>query len=222
MQHTRLPCPSPIPGGCSNSCPSKSVMPSNHLILCRPLLLLPSNFPISRVFSSEFLHIRWPNYWSFRFSISPSNEYSGLISFKVNWLDLLAVQRSPLLLHLTSKASILQHTDFFMVQLSRPYMTTGKTIALILWSFVSKVMSLLFNMLSRLVIAFLPRSKHLLIPWLQTPSAVILEPRKIKVCHCFHCSHIYLPWSDGTGYHDLIFFEFWVLNQFFHSPLSPS
>ena len=158
--------------------PFESVMTSNHLILYHPLLL-PSVFPSIRVFSSKSIHcIRQPKYWSF--SISPSNEYSGLISFKVNWLYLLAVQRSSLLQHLSSKASVLWHTDFFMVQLSRPYMTTGKTIALTLWTFVSKVMSLLFNMLSRLVIDFLPRSKHLLIPWLQTLSAVILEHPKIK------------------------------------------
>ena len=147
----------------------ESVMPSNHLILCRPLLLLPSVFPSIRVFSNEsVLHIRWPKYWSFSVSISPYNEYSGLISFRMDWLDLLAVQWTlkSLLQHYTSKASILQCSAFFMVQHSHPYMTTGKTIALTRWTFVSKVMSLLFNMLSRLVIAFLPRSKHLLISWL--------------------------------------------------------
>ena len=166
-------------------------MPSNHLILCCPLLLT-SVFPIIRVFSNEsVLHIRWPEYWSFSFSISPSNEYSGLISFRVDWLDLLAVQGTlkSLLQHHSSKASILRCSAFFIVQLSHPYMTTGKTIALTRWTFVGKVMSLLFNMLSRLVITFLPRSKHLLISWLQSPSAVILEPRKI-VSHCFP---IYLP-----------------------------
>ena len=155
------------------------VMPSNHLILCHPLLLLPSIFPSIRVFSNEsFLPIRWPKYWSFSFSISPSNEYSGLISFRMYWLDLLAVQGTlkSLLQHHRSKASVLQCSAFFIVQLSHPYMTTGKTIALTRWTFVSRVMSLLFNMLSRLVIAFLPRSKHLLISWLQSPSAVILEP----------------------------------------------
>ena len=154
-------------------------MPSNHLILCHPLLLLPSIFPSIRVFSNEsFLPIRWPKYWSFSFSISPSNEYSGLISFRMYWLDLLAVQGTlkSLLQHHRSKASVLQCSAFFIVQLSHPYMTTGKTIALTRWTFVSRVMSLLFNMLSRLVIAFLPRSKHLLISWLQSPSAVILEP----------------------------------------------
>ena len=147
----------------------ESVMSSSHLILCRPLLLLPSVFPSIRVFSNEsVLHIRWPKYWSFSVSISPFNEYSGLISFRMDWLDLLAVQWTlkSLLQHYTSKASILQCSAFFMVQHSHPYMTTGKTIALTRWTFVSKVMSLLFNMLSRLVIAFLPRSKHLLISWL--------------------------------------------------------
>src|SRR5574341_1339543 len=158
-------------------------MPSSHLILCRPLLLLPSIFPSIRVFSSEsVLRIRWPKYWSFSFSISPSNEYSGLISFQMDWLDLLAVQGtlSSLLQHHCSKASILQHSAFFTVQLSHPYMTTGKTIALTRQTYVGKVMSLLLNMLSRLVITFLPTSERLLIYWLQSPSAVILEPRKIK------------------------------------------
>ena len=158
----------------------ESVMPSNHLILCRPLLLLPSIFPSIRVFSNESaLRIRWPKYWSFSFSISPSNEHPGLISFKMDWLDLLAVQETlkSLLQHHSSKASILRHSAFFTVQLSHQY---GKTIALTRWTFVGKVMSLLFNMLSRLVITFLPRSKRLLISWLQSPSAVILEPRKIK------------------------------------------
>ena len=145
------------------------VMPSKHLIFCRPLLLLTSIFPSIRVFSSEsVLHIRLPKYWSFSFSISPSNEYSGLIFFRMDWLDLLAVQGTlkSLLQHHSSKASHLQRSDFFTVQLSHPYMTTGKTIALTRWTFVSKVMSLLFNMLSRLVIIFLPRSKRLLISWL--------------------------------------------------------
>ena len=158
------------------------VMPSNHLILCHPLLP-PSIFPSSRVFFNEsVLPIRWPKYLSFSFSISPSNEYSGLISFKMDWLDLLAVQGTlkSLLQHHSPKASILRHSAFFIVQLSQPYMTTGKNTALTRWTFVGKVMSLLFNMLSRLAIAFLPRSKHLLISWLQLPSAVILEPQKIK------------------------------------------
>ena len=154
-----------------------------HLILCRPLLLPPSILPSIRVFSNEsVLCIRWPRYWSFSFSISPSNEYSGLISFRMDWLDLPAVQGTlkSLLQHQSSTASIFQCSAFFMIQLSHPYMTTGKTIALTRWTFVGKVISLLFNMLSRLVIAFLPRSKHLLISWLQSPSAVILEPPKIK------------------------------------------
>ena len=161
----------------------ESVIPSNHLILCCPLLLLPSIFPSIRVFSSESaLCIRWPKYGSFRFNISPSNEHPGLISFRMDWLDLLAVQGTlkSLLQHHSSKASILQRSAFFIVQLSHPYMTTGKTTALTRWTCVDKVMCLLFNMLSRLVITFLPRSKHLLISWLQSPSAVILKPRKIK------------------------------------------
>ena len=157
----------------------KSVMPFNHLILCHPLLLLPSIFPSSRVFFNELvLCIRWPKYWSFSFSISPSNEYLGLISFRMDWLDLLGVQGTlkSLLQHHSSKASILQCSVFFMVQLSHPYVTTGKTIALTRWTFFGKGMSLLFDMLSGLVIAFLPRKQHLLISWLQSPSAVILEP----------------------------------------------
>ena len=158
-------------------------MPSNHLKLCYPLLLLPSIFPSIRVFSSEsVLRIRWLNYWSFSFCISSSNEYSGLISFRMDWFDLLVVQGTlkSLLQHHSSRASVLRCSAFFIVQLSHPYMTTGKAIALTRWTFVGKVMSLLFNMLSRLVIAFLPRSKHLLISWLQSPTAVILEPQKTK------------------------------------------
>ena len=157
-------------------------MPSNHLILCHPLLLLPSVFPSIRVFSSESpLHIRWPKYCSFSFSISPSSEHSGLI-FRMDWLDLLAVQGTlkSLIQHHSSEASILWCSAFFIIQLSHRYVTTGKTIALTRQTFVDKVMSLLFNMLSRLVITFLPRSKHLLISWLQSPSAGILEPPKIK------------------------------------------
>ena len=156
-------------------------MPSNHLILCCPLLLLPSIFPNIRVFSNESaLRIKWPKYWSFSFNISPSNEHPGLISFRMDWLDLLAVQGTikSLIQYHNSKASVLRCSAFFIVQLSHPYMTTGKTIALTRWTFVGKVMSLLFNMLSRLVITFLPRSKCLLISWLQSPSAVILEPQK--------------------------------------------
>ena len=170
------------------------VMPSNHLILCRPLLFPPSIFLSIRVFSKESaLRIRWPKYWSFRFNISPSNEYSGLISFRMDWLDLLAVQGTlkSHLQHHSSKASVLRYSAFLMVQLSHPSTITGKTIALTGWTFVDKIMSLLFNRLSRLVIAFLPRSKCLLISWLQSRSTVILEPKKI-VCHCFCCFPIYL------------------------------
>ena len=162
----------------------ESVMPSNHLIICHPLLLPPSIFPSIRVLSNEpVLSIRWPKYWSFSFNISPSNEYSGLISFRMDWLDLLAVQGTlkSLFQHHSSKASVLWHSAFVMVQPSHPYMTTGKTIALTRWTFVFKVMSLLLNMLSRFVIAFLPRSKSLLISWLQSSSAVILEPPRIKL-----------------------------------------
>ena len=175
-------------------------MASNHLILCRPLLLLPSIFPSIRIFSTEsVLHVRWPKYWSFSFSISPSNEHPGLISFRMDRLDLFAVQGTlkSLLQHHLSKASILWNSVLFIVQLSHPYMTTGKNIALTRWTFFGKAMSLSFNKLSRLVKAFHPRSKRLLISWLQSPSAVILEPPKV-VCHCFHCFPIYLPCSDGT------------------------
>ena len=158
----------------------KSVMPSSHLILCRPLLLLPPIPPSIWVFSNEStLRVMWQKYWSFSFSINPSNEHPGLISFRMDWLDLLAVQGTlqSLLQHYSSKASIFQHSAFFTVQFSHPHMTTGKTIALTRWTFFGKVMSLLFNVLFRLVITFLPRSKCLLIPWLQSPSAVILEPK---------------------------------------------
>ena len=158
-------------------------MPSNHLILCHPFLFLPSIFPSIRVFSNESaLHMRWPKYWSFSFNISPSNEHQGLISFRMEWLDLLAVQGTlkSLLQHHSSKASILRSPAFYIVQLSHPYMTTGKTIALTGRTFDGNLMSLFFNMLSRLVITFLPRNKHLLISWPQSPSAVILEPKKIK------------------------------------------
>ena len=158
-------------------------MPSNYLIPCHPLLLLPSIFPSIRAFSNEsVLSIRWPKYWSFSFSITPSSEYSGLISFRMDWLDLLDVQGTlkSLLQHHSSKASVLQCSAFFLVQLSHPYMTTGKTVALTRRTFAGKVTSLLCNMLSRLVITFLPRSKRLLISWLQSPSVVILESKKIK------------------------------------------
>ena len=171
-------------------------MPSNHLILYRPRLLLPSIFPSIRVFSNELaLCIRLPKYWSFSFNISPSNEHQGLISSRMDWLDLLAVQGTlkSLLQHHSSKASILLHSAFFIVQLSDLYMTTGKTIALTRRTFVDKVMSLLFNMLSSFIITFLSRSKRLLISCMQSLSPVILEPKKNKVSHCFHCFPIYLP-----------------------------
>ena len=164
---------------------TESVMPYNHLILC------PSVFPSIRVFSNEsVLHIKWPKYWSFSFSISPSNEYSGLVSFRIDWFDLLSVQ--GLLQYHSLKASILQYSAYFMVQLSLLYVTTGKTIAFTIRIFVGKVISLVFNMLYRLVITFLPRSKRLSISWLQSPSAVILEPKNI-FCYCFRCFPIYLP-----------------------------
>ena len=186
-------------------------MPSNHLILCHPLLLPPSVFPSIRVFSNEsVLCIRLPKHWSFSFSLRPSNEYSGMISFRMDWLNLLAVQGTlkSLLQHHSSKASIHQCSAFFTVQLSHPYMTTGKTIALTRRTFVGKVISLLFNMLSRLVITFLPRNKHLLISWLQSPSAVTLEPPKI-VCQCFYCFPIYLPWVMGP---DAMILVSWMLS----------
>ena len=196
-----------------------SVMPSNHLILCRPLLLPPSIFPSIRVFSNKsVLHIRWPEYWSFSFNVSPSNEYSGLISFRIDWLVFLAVQGTlkRLLQHHSSKASVLWCSAFFVVQLSYAYMTTGKTIALTRWTFVGKVMSLFFNMQTRLLVAFLQRSKRLLISWLQSPSAVILEPQTIKsltvspsICH-----EVMGP--------DATILVFWMLSfkPTFHSPLS--
>ena len=183
LQHARPPCPTSTPGVYPNSCPFESVMLSSHLILCRPLLLLPPIPPSIWVFSNEStLPMRWPKYRSFSFRISPSSEHPGLISFRMDWLDLLAVQGTlkSLLQHHSSKASILWCSAFFTVQLSHSYMTTGNTIALTRRTFVGKAMSLLFNMLSRLVITFLPRSKCLLISWLQSPSAVILEPKKSK------------------------------------------
>ena len=187
-------------------------MPSNHLILCCPLLLPPSIFPSIRVFSNEsVLCIRWPKYWSFSFNISPSNEYSGLISCRMDWLNLVVVQGTlkSLLQHHSSKASILQHSDFFIVQLSHPYITTGKTIALTRQTFFGKVMSLLFNMLSTLIIAFLPRIKHLSISWLQSPYAVIFEPKKIKsvtvsTVSPFICHEVMGP--------DAMIFVFWMLS----------
>ena len=204
-QHTRPPCPSSTLTVHSDSCPlSRWCHPAISSSVV-PFFFCPQSLPAS-VFSNEpTLLMRWPKYWSFSFSIIPSKEIPGLI-FRMDWLDLLAVQGTlkSLLQHHTSKESILQLSAFFTVQLSHPYMTTGKTIALTRQTFVGKVMSLLFNMLSRLVITFLPRSKCLLISWLQSPSAVILEPKKI-VWHCFHCFPIYLPWSDGTRCHDLHF-----------------
>ena len=176
-------------------------MLSNHFILFCPLLLLPSIFPSIGVFSNKSsLHIRWPKYWSFSLSISPSNEYSGLLSFRVNWFDILAVQETlkSLLQHHSSKASILQCSALFMVQLSHLCMTTGKTTALTIWTFFGKVMSLLSNMLSRFVIAFLPRSKHLLISWLQSPSAVILEPKKNKVSVSIFSLLFVMKWHDAA------------------------
>ena len=192
------------------------LVPSNHLTFRCPLLLLPSIFPSIRViFHESVLCIRWPTYWSFSFSISPSNEYSGLISFRIDWLDLLVVQGTLkyLLQHRSSKAAVLRCSSFFIVQLRHPHMTTGKSIALTRWTFVDKVMSLLFNMMSRLVITFLPRSKSLLISWLQSPYAVIFEPK--NVCHCFHC------WSPSICREvmgpDAVILVFWMLsfNQFF-------
>ena len=196
LQHTKPPCPSPTPEAYSNSCPLHQcfhpTIPSSVIHFSSLL----QSFPCIMIFSKEsVLHIQWPKYWHFSFSISPSNEYLGLISFRIDWMDLLAAQGTlkSLLQHQSSKASILQHSAFFIVQLSHPYMTTGKTIDLTRWTFVGKVMSLLFNILSRLVITFLPRSNRLFISWLQSPSAVILEPPQNKVCHCFHCLPIYLP-----------------------------
>ena len=190
----------------------ESVMPSNHLILCHPLLLLPSIVPSIRVFSNESVrHIRWPKYWSFSFSVSHSSEYSGLISFRMDWLDLLAVQGTlkSLLQHHSSKASLLQCPAFFVVQLSHPYMTTRKIIALTRHTFVGKVMSLLYNMLSRLVKTFLPRSKYRLISWLRSPSAVIFEPQKVKsltvsIVSLSICHEVIGP--------DAMILVFWMLN----------
>ena len=197
-----------------------SVMPSNQLILSCPLLLPPSIFPSIRIFSSEsVLHIRWPKCWSFSFSIGSSNEYSGLISCRIDWLDLLAVQGTlkSLLQHRSSKASILRHSAFVTVQLSHPYVTIGKTIDLTIWTFVGKVMSPLFNMLSSLVIAFLPRSKHLLISWLQSPSAVILVSPKIKSLIVSSVSPSICHEVMGP---DAMIFVFWILS--FKPTFSPS
>ena len=208
LQYARPPCPSTTPGVYSNSYPlSRWCHPTISSSAIHFSSCLQS-FPESGSFlMSQFFPSGVEKYWSFSFSISPSNEYSGLISFRMDWFDPLAVQGTlkRLLQHHSSKASILWYSAFFIVQLSHPYMTAGKTIALTRWTFVGKVVSLLFNMLSRLVITFLPRSKRLLISWLQSPSAVILEPPQNKVCHRFPCFPIYLPWSDGTRCHDLSF-----------------
>ena len=195
LQHARIPCPSPTPRAYSNSCHRVSDAIQPFHLPSSPFSSHLKSFSVSRSFPTSQLHIRWPKYWSFCVSISPSNEYSGLISFRMYWLDLLAVQGTlkSLLQHHSSKASILWCSAFFIGQLSYPYMISGKTIALTRRTFVGKVASLLFNMLSRYVIAFLPRSKHLLISWLQSPSTVILEPKKIKSGHCSHCFPIYLP-----------------------------
>ena len=204
LQHARLLCPSPTLRDCSNSCPL-SQWGHPTISSCHPLLLLPSVFPSIRVFSNEsILHIGWPKYWSYSYRISLSNEYSGRVSFRMDWLDLLAGKGNLkyLLQHHSSKASILWLSAFFMIQLSHPYMSTAKTIVLTRRTFIGKVITLLFNMLTRLVVAFLPRSKHLFISWLQSPSAVILEPPKSKVSHCSHCFPLsaikqwdQMPWS---------------------------
>ena len=206
-KHARPPCPSPTPRVHSNSCPSCWWCHPTISSSVLSILLLPPIPPSIRVFSNEStICVRWPKYWSFSFSISPSNEHPGLISFRMDWLDLLAVQgtHKSLLQHHSSKASILRCSAFFTVQLSHPYMTTGKTIALTRRTLVSKVMSLLFNMLSRLVITFLPRSKRLLISWLQSPSAVMLETPKIKSDTVSTVSPLF-PMKWGTGHHDLHF-----------------
>ena len=206
LQNTRLPSPSPAPGVYSNSSPSKFMMWTNHLILSHPLLLLPSNFPSIRVFSRVSSSHQVVKGLELQLQHQSFQRTPRTDLFRMDWLDLLAVQRTlkSRLQHHSSKASVLWHPAFFVVQLSHPYMTTGKTIALTKQTFVDKVMSLLFNMLSRLIITFLPRSKRLLTSWLQSPSAVILDPKKI-VSHCFHSFPIYLPWSDGTRCHDLHF-----------------
>ena len=206
-QHARPPCPSPFPEVHSDSRPSS---PWCHPAISSsviPFSSCPQSLPASECFPMSQLRMRWPKYWSFSFSIIPSKEIQGLISFRMDCLDLLAVQGSlkSLLQHHSSNASILRCSAFFTVQLSHPYITTGKTIALTRRTLYGKVMSLLLNILSRLVITFLPRSKCLLISWLQSPSAMNLEPPKNKVSHCFHCFPIYFPWSDGISCHDLCF-----------------
>ena len=205
LQHTRPPCPSPTPGVYSKSCPSSRWCHPTISSSVIPFSSCPQSLPASESLP-WILHMRWPKYWSFSFSISPSNAHPGLISFRMDWLDPLAVQGTlkSHLQHRSSKASILWHSAFFIVQLSHPYMTTGKIIALTRWTFVAKVMSLLVKMLSRLVLTFLSRSKRLLISWLQPPSAVILEPPKIKSA-TVSSFPVYFPWSDGTKFHDLSF-----------------
>ena len=203
LHHTRLPILHYLPEFAQLM--SIELMPANHLILCHPLLLSPSVFPSIRVFSNESaLHLRWPKYWSFNFSISPSNEYLVMISFRIDWFDLLAVQETlkSLLQHHDSKASVLWHSVFFMVQLSHPFLTMKKTIALTIWTFVGKVLSLLFNTLSRFVISFLPKINHILISWLKSPSTVILEPKKLKSVTASTFPHLFamkwwdqMPWS---------------------------
>ena len=224
LQHARFPCPSLFPRACSNSCPFNWWCHTTISSTVVPFFCCLQSFPALGFFPSEsVLHIRWPKYWSFSFSISPSNEYSGFISFRIEWFGLLAVQGTlkSLLQHPSLKASILLSSAFFTVQLSHLYMTTGKTIALTICTFISKVMSLLFNMLSRFAIAFLPMSKCLFISWLQSPSTVILDPKKIKsvTVSDFPPSICY----EVMGLDAMILsFECWVLSQLFHSPLSPS
>ena len=199
LQHARLPCTSPTPRACSNSCPWSQYCHTT-ISSCRPLLLLPSTFPSIRTFSTESaLCIKWPKYWSFSFSIRTSNEYSGVISFRMDWLDLLAVWGSlkSFLQQHSSKASVVWPLVFFLVQFSHPYMTTGKTIALTRWTFVGKVMSLLFNMLSSLVTALLPRSKASFNFMAAVTISSNFGAQEDKICHCLHCFPIYLPWSDG-------------------------
>ena len=228
LQQNRLPCSSPTPGVYPNSWQLNRWCHPAISFSVIPFFSHPQSFPASQSFPmSQFFarELWWPEYWSFSFRISSSNEYSGLISFRMGWLAIRAVQGTlnSLFQHHSSKASILQHSTFFIVQLSHPFMTTAKkNIALTGQTCFGKLMSLLFNMLSRLIIAFLPRSKHLLISWLQSLSAVISGAQENEVCHCFHCFPIYLPWSDGTSCHELSFFECRVVSQLFHSPLSLS
>ena len=207
LQHTRPPCPSLTPRVYANSCPLSRWCHPIISSSASPFSSCLQSFPASGSSDESALRMRLPKYWSFSLSISPSNEHPGLVSFRMDWLYLLADQGTlkSLLQHHSSKASILQRSAFSIVQLSHPYMTTGETIALTRRTFVDKVMSLLFNMLSRLVITFLPRSKRLLISWLQSPSAVILEPPQNKVWHYFHCLPIYFPWGNGTRCHDFSF-----------------